>query len=136
DVAGRQIKIGLDAGCDRGEPFVERRLLPDHHDLVWLYAIEIEKIRRRLDIRRTGDLDVNTDMQIGPRVLVLEPPYDRSGVALVEDPVEVDVAEPTSSFCRGVGQPQPVLQVVDIAGTVRLDHWGLSHRDGVVQSPE
>ena len=101
-LAGGQVQVRLVPPGDRAEHVLQRRLLADEHQLVRLHAAEPAAVYRlpipghdpRLDLADVRDVDVDAygDVRL---VIGRRPQPDlRCRVALVDDLVEGDVAEP------------------------------------------
>src|SRR6202030_2454986 len=78
------------------------------HPGIWLQLIDI------------GDGDVEANRHPRLRRDPRPPKYDRVGVAVVDDPLEVDIAQPSGGLAGAIGEPCPICVVVAIDLSVRL----------------
>ena len=85
-------------------------LLSEDREVKGLPWLEPGRDRHRLDVVRVGNGDVEAD---GDERLGLNPSLamdDRLGIAVVGDPLERDVAEPSRRLARDLGEPEPILR--------------------------
>jgi hypothetical protein len=93
----------------------------------------IKALHMRGRVHIVGEVDVEAGVRPSPRRLPLPPMDDRRGVALIDDAIEGDIAQPPRRLAGDLGQPLPVLLGVLEVGAVRLLHRPLSHDERVEQ---
>ena len=125
--AGRQIEVGVSSLSDRGEHVLARRLLPEDHELAGLGADEVRELRAGFQIRGIRDLDGDSGRDVWLGIWPRSAAHDRVRVAVVDQPLERDVAEPP-----GVAQGRVIgLAQIDVSGirTVAGGRSGLAGAD-------
>jgi hypothetical protein len=120
DLAGWQVQVGLAPVGDRAEDLPEGGLLADHDQLVGLGGDEADRDGLGGQVLDIGDLNVDADVDEGEHVAGLPAADGGGGVALVDDLVERQVAEPAGGLGGVLGQPEPVVVGVAVGPAVWL----------------
>jgi hypothetical protein len=133
DLARVQVEVGVALLRDRLDNIFKACLLAEDRKLVCLPCLETGGERRRLEILDRRDPDIDADIDAGRRRNPCLAEDERLFIAVVDDALERNIAEPARRLAGDGGEPIPIVFGITKDLAVRLPDIALG--DDCVMEP-